>query len=171
MAGQHGLEMRNTAGDISVGSPSGADFESIESALTDAAKRHSGLIVEHKGGSIALHYRSAPRLAGYAHRLMGELRSKHAPRLVIQKGKRVVELKPVDTDKGTAIEALMATAPFKGRIPVFVGDDVTDEAGFALVNKMGGHSIKVGRGRTVAKWRLRDVDDVREWLAEAVGAA
>ena len=169
VAGQHGHEMRNSAGDISVRRSPGADFESIETELTNVAKRHSGLIVEHKGGSIALHYRSAPRLAGYAHRLMSELRSKHGPELVIQKGKRVVELKPVGTDKGTAIEALMRTKPFKGRIPVFVGDDVTDEAGFALVNKMGGHSIKVGRGGSVARWRLRDVDDVREWLAEAVG--
>jgi trehalose 6-phosphate phosphatase len=123
--------------------------------------------VEHKGSSIALHYRKAPRLGGYAHRVMRELWQKHAPDLVIQKGKRVVELKPIDADKGTAIKALMQTDPFKGRTPVFIGD----EAGFALVNDMGGHSIKVGRGRTVAKWKLRDVNAVRDWLVETVGHA
>jgi trehalose-phosphatase len=171
VAGQHGLEMRNPEGDISVESDSGADLKSIESRLSDVAKRHTDLIVEHKGSSIALHYRQAPMLGAYAHRVMRDLRSKHAPRLMIQKGKRVVELKPAEADKGTAIKALMQTEPFRGRIPVFIGDDVTDETGFALVNGMGGHSIKVGKGRSRARWRLRDVKAVREWLSETVGSA
>lgn len=168
VAGQHGLEMRSARGDVSMDSSSQADFDAIESTLNDVAKKHTGLIVEHKGRSIALHYRRAPRLAGYAHRLMRELKDRHGPDLMIQKGKRVVELKPVEADKGTAISALMRVAPFKGRTPVFVGDDVTDELGFQLVNELGGYSIKVGPGRTVAKWRLRDVNEVREWLSEAV---
>ena len=171
VAGQHGAEMRNPEGNVSIETPSGGDLQSIQSRLSDVAKRHTALIVEHKGSSIALHYRKAPRLGGYAHRVMRELWQKHAPDLVIQKGKRVVELKPIDADKGTAIKALMQTDPFEGRTPVFIGDDVTDEAGFALVNDMGGHSIKVGRGRTVAKWKLRDVNAVRDWLVETVGHA
>ena len=169
IAGQHGLEMRDLSGDVSVETSSGADFKSIEAELSDVARRHAGLLVEHKGNSIALHYRQAPRLAGYAHRVMRELGSRHAPDLAIQKGKRVVELKPVDVDKGTAIKALMQVEPFRGRVPVFIGDDVTDESGFALVNDMSGHSIKVGPGKTIAKWRLRDVSDVRDWLRESAG--
>ena len=171
VAGQHGLEMRNSRSEVSLEEPSNADMDSIELLLRDVAKRHSELIVENKGSSIALHYRQAPRLGGYAHRVMRDVRSKYAPGLMIQKGKRVVELKPVDADKGTAIEALMQIDPFRGRMPVFIGDDITDETGFALVNEMGGHSIKVGKGRSSARWRLRDVKAVREWLSETVGHA
>jgi trehalose 6-phosphate phosphatase len=169
VAGQHGLEMRSAEGEVSVDKPPRADFATIESELAGIAKRHHGLIVEHKGGSVALHYRRAPQLAGYAHRVMRDIQSRHAPDLVIQKGKRVVELRARGTDKGVAINTLMQLPPFHGRVPAFVGDDVTDEAGFALVNEMGGHSIKVGSGRTRARWRLSDVDDVREWLSEATG--
>jgi trehalose 6-phosphate phosphatase len=62
----------------------------------------------------------------------------------------------------------MDEEPFRGRTAVFVGDDVTDEYGFAAVNRLGGHSIKVGPGRTAARFRLRDVEAVRVWLAQAV---
>jgi trehalose 6-phosphate phosphatase len=169
VAGQHGLEIRDSTGEIEIANTSGADFEAIKSELSDVAARHKGLIVENKGESIALHYRRAPQLAGYAHRVMRNIQSRHVSQLVIQKGKRVVELKPAGTDKGSAIRALMQVPPFKGRTPAFIGDDVTDEAGFELVNAMGGYSIKVGPGKTTALWRLRDVSDVRKWLSEAVG--
>ena len=168
VAGQHGLEMRAASGGVAVRASSHADLEAIESELSHVAERHNGLIVEHKGESIALHYRRAPKLAGYAHRVMRNLQSIHGRDLVIQKGKRVVELKPSSVDKGSAIRELMLSAPFKGRTPAFVGDDVTDESGFRLINRIGGHSIKVGAGRSAAKWRLRDVTAVREWLSEAV---
>jgi trehalose 6-phosphate phosphatase len=146
------------------------DFHDIRVALEDAAARHPGLFVEFKGESIALHYRNAPRLAGYAHRLMRSLRERHAPDFAIRKGKRVVELTHHTADKGEAIRKLMKTEPFKGRIPVFLGDDVTDEAGFAVVNQLSGISIKVGHGRTVAAWRLGDVSAVRQWLRSGMSS-
>ena len=61
----------------------------------------------------------------------------------------------------------MKEQPFRGRATVFVGDDVTDEVGFVTANRLGGHSIKVGPGRTAARWRLPNVRAVREWLAGA----
>jgi trehalose 6-phosphate phosphatase len=132
--------------------------------LLDAVAKHPGLIAEYKGMSIALHYRHSPALASYAHRLMRKLKQRYVPDFMIQKGKRVVELKPAGTDKGVAIAEIMSEPPFAGRTPVFVGDDATDELGFKVVNRMGGHSIKIGSGRTNAKWRLKNVRSLREWL-------
>ena len=73
--------------------------------------------------------------------------------------------------KGTAIQEYMTEPPFCGRMPVFVGDDRSDENGFAAVRVMGGWGVKVGSGPTVASYRLRDVAAVRHWLGAAIGAA
>ena len=83
---------------------------------------------------------------------------------VVQLGKCVVELRPAGTDKGEAIRAFMSEMPFRGRTPVFIGDDLTDEHGFDVVNEMEGYSVKVGEGATVARWRLPDVRAVERWL-------
>jgi trehalose 6-phosphate phosphatase len=64
----------------------------------------------------------------------------------------------------------MREPPFRGRAAVFIGDDVADEHGFTTVNRMGGLSIKVGPGRTAARWRLRDVTAVWRWLESGWGA-
>ncbi len=168
IAGQHGLEVRSADGTMSTHRVRSGNLNQVRLHLLDAVARHEGLIAEYKGLSIALHYRHAPALAGYAHKLMRSLRSRYVPDFSIQKGKRVVELKPAGTDKGVAIEELMLDPPFAGRIPVFIGDDVTDEHGFKVVNRMGGHSVKIGPGRTHARWRLRDVESLREWLQAGV---
>ena len=82
-----------------------------------------------------------------------------------------MELKPAGKDKGAAVLEFMAEEPFRGRTAVFVGDDLTDEYGFATVNRLHGHSVKVGPGPTAARFRLRNVAAVRAWLGQAVGAA
>ena len=79
----------------------------------------------------------------------------------LQPGKMLLEVRPDGRDKGTAIRDFMAERPFEGRCPVFVGDDRTDEHGFALINAVGGWSIKVGAGPTCARYRLPDVAAVR----------
>jgi trehalose 6-phosphate phosphatase len=81
----------------------------------------------------------------------------------------VLELRPADVDKGTAIRDFMAEPPFSGRIPLFLGDDATDEFGFAAVNAMGGLAVKVGEGESVAGCRMPDVAAVRAWLASILG--
>jgi trehalose 6-phosphate phosphatase len=86
----------------------------------------------------------------------------------MQKGKCVVEAKPANFDKGTAIEEFLGEAPFKDRHVVFIGDDLNDEHGFAVVNRIGGVSIKVGPEPTCARYRLPDVESVRRWLASAL---
>ena len=170
IAGQHGFETRLSSGRVSQ-QESTADLEKIAAEISELTRMHPGLIADYKGASVALHYRRAPQLAGYVHRFMRDLQSRLGSGLVIQKGKKVVELRPADADKGQAIRALMQRKPFTGKIPVFVGDDLTDEAGFAAVNQLGGHSVKVGPGKSGARWRLKNVDEVRAWLSEAIARA
>ena len=131
-------------------------------------QRHPGLLLEDKGLTLALHYRLAPHLASYAHRLMGRLAEDAGAGLEVQLGKRVAEVKPSGIDKGTAVAEYLLESPFKGRRPVFIGDDLNDEHGFAEVNKLDGISIKVGNGVSCARYRLPDVAAVRRWLGNAL---
>lgn len=164
VAGQHGLERRDAAGRLFHHTMSAERLEWARHHLAEAAARHRGLVLEDKGLSLALHYRRAPRLGGYAHRLAGNVLARVGAEYCLQNGKRVVEIKPAGKHKGMAVMEFMEEAPFQGRTPVFVGDDATDEYGFRTVNRMKGHSIKVGPGQTVARWRLPDVQAVRDWL-------
>ena len=134
------------------------------------AKRHPQLLLEDKGASLALHYRGSPELASHVHRT---LRRSLAPDegYELQPGKMLLEVRPEGRDKGTAIDDFMAEAPFAGRVPVFVGDDLTDEHGFAVVERLGGWTVKVGPGRTAARFRLPDPAAVRQWLLAPVEAA
>ncbi len=166
-AGQHGLEWRDANGRVTRVETQPEGIGEARSRLAALAARHAGLLVEDKGMSLALHYRAAPRLAGFAHRAMRALARDLGGTFSLQAGKRVVELRPSSLDKGDAIAAFMADAPFRGRVPLFIGDDATDERGFARVNAMGGHSIKVGAGRTQARWWLRDVGAVQAWLGNS----
>ena len=163
-AGQHGLERRDSTGVITRHAVAAPHLEWARQRLAKAVAGKPGLSVEDKGLSFALHYRRAPRLAGYTHRLMRSLLRHLGARYCVQTGKRVVELKPVGKDKGVAVLDFTRERPFEGRTPVFVGDDATDEYGFAMVNRLRGYSIKVGRGRSVAPWRLPNVAAVQRWL-------
>jgi trehalose 6-phosphate phosphatase len=167
LAGQHGLERRDAAGRFHVHGTPAVQKRELRERLDAIVAQHPGLLLEDKGLTLALHYRKAPRLAAWLHRLLGEWVASSLD-LQLQKGKRVLEIKPAGFDKGSAIAEFMAESPFHGRVPVFIGDDVTDEHGFARVNLLGGLSIKVGAGRTAAQHRLPDVAAVRAWLAGAI---
>jgi len=134
-------------------------------ARTLAAK-YPGLLVEHKRGAVALHYRLAPELEQLCLQEM-TLAVQACPGLLLLHGKMVLEAKPAATDKGGAIAAFMAEAPFKGRRPVFAGDDTTDEAGFAYVQQIGGQGVKVGSGPSAASLRLASPDVLRPVLLAA----
>lgn len=163
-AGQHGTERRNSAGVVERHAFPVQQLEWARERLVAATTAKPGLFVEDKGLSLALHYRRAPRLAGYAHRVARGLLRRVGPEYCLQAGNRVVEIKPTGKDKGVAVLEFMREAPFQGRTPVFIGDDATDEHGFVTVNRLQGHSIKVGRGPTAARWRLPNVEAVRQWL-------
>jgi trehalose 6-phosphate phosphatase len=125
--------------------------------------------VETKRGSVALHYRQAPENEELCLRTM-ESAVQASPGLTLQKGKMVVEAKPGGASKGRAIEAFLQEPPFAGRAPVFIGDDITDEAGFSTVQRLGGLGIKVGAGHTVAWRRIPDPAALRRELQAVVAA-
>jgi len=171
LAGQHGLERRDAAGRLWIHAAPPAAKCAIKEALRPVLERHPGLLLEDKGLTLALHYRQAPHLAAYAQRLMLRLMSEVDGGLELQKGKRVVELKPAGIDKGTAVAEYLTESPFSNRHPVFIGDDLNDEHGFAEVNRLDGTSIKVGPGASCARYRLAHVAAVRHWLNEALKGA
>ena len=135
--------------------------------LVPALAGVQGVVLEDKRYSLALHYRQALHLEGRCLEVMGAAIA-HAPGLQLQRGKAVVEVKSGSVGKGRATAAFMAETPFAGRLPVFAGDDVTDEAGFEMVQRMGGHAIKVGDGVTAARHRCASPGGLRAWLAALV---
>jgi trehalose 6-phosphate phosphatase len=162
-SGQHGAERRSPSGVLRHYAVRSPQIEAIKQRLVPLTVRHPRLVLEDKGLTLAVHYRRVPQLAGYLHRFLR--RSVNSvPNLCLQPGNMVLEIKPAARDKGSTIMDFMAEKPYCGREPVFIGDDVTDEYGFSVINDLGGHSFKVGPGRTVAQWRFRDHHAVRNWL-------
>lgn len=164
LAGQHGLERRDAAGSVHRHAGHSAAFEHCRAELAALVEAHHGLMLEDKGATLALHYRRAPQLEPVVDRRVSELLAELDGDYRLQRGKMVLEIKPGGHDKGTAIEAFMREAPFRGRVPVFIGDDVTDEDGFRVVNALGGYSVKVGEGPSVARWRMATAQAVRGWI-------
>lgn len=164
VSGSHGLERRTPDGRITA--PAGPELAAVLARLEAFASRHPGVLVEPKPFGAGLHYRRAPEAADAANALARELADAHG--LVLQPGKMVAELRVGGADKGSAIAALMEEPDWKGARPVFLGDDVTDEAGFHAVATLGGAGVLVGPERdTAARWRLPDVAAVHAWLAAA----
>ncbi len=165
LAGVHGAERRDIKGQSHAISLSTELAAALEQCLADGLRPLAGSQLESKGMAFALHYRQAPEhqhdVIALAQTAVGRF-----PGLALQPGKCVVEIKPEGISKGGAISAFMQEPPFKGRIPVFAGDDLTDEAGFDVVNALGGISIKVGQGETRARWRLAGVEETHRWLLD-----
>ena len=168
VAGQHGAERRDFSGTMHKREVPRAALEEARRRLALVAARHPALVLEDKGVNFALHFRSVPELSEEAQDAMRELARELGGEFEVQLGKMVVELRPTGGDKGVAISEFLAEVPFRGRTPVFVGDDLTDEIGFQLINRAGGYSVKVGEGESEARWRLPDSAAVRAWLADFV---
>lgn len=132
------------------------------------AAQETGLLVEEKSYGVALHYRLNPAIAEPARALAEGLAAQHE--LYLQHGKAMVELRVAGGDKGQAIHRLMSRPPMQGTVPVFIGDDVTDEPGFVAARELGGHGVLVGTPRvTAADHVVASPADLRAWLARAVG--
>jgi trehalose 6-phosphate phosphatase len=133
-------------------------------ALARFSARHPGVFLEDTGMSVALHFRLRPELGETVTREVSRVAGALGNAWAIQAGVLVCEIRPGGRDKGVAIAEFLAEPPFAGRVTVFIGDDLTDEDGFRVVNRHGGVSVKVGAGETAARWRLGDTAAVRRWL-------
>ena len=167
-AGQHGAERRDFTGKMHKHRVPLAGIRKAQRQLGQMAARHPALVLEDKGMNLALHYRLAPELGATVHQTVRRLVEELGDDFEMQAGKMVMEIKPSGKDKGTAIAEFLEEAPFRGRVPVFIGDDLTDEFGFELINRVGGCSVKVGEGNSAAHWRLPNADAVRAWLKRFV---
>lgn len=147
----------------------GASGEAAPADLVDAVNKLVGnfdhVRVEQKGKVLAIHYRlnalAGPDLAAAAERLATASNG-----YVFQHGNRVIELKPVGANKGSALTRLMDRSPFSGRVPIMIGDDTTDEDAMLAAQKLGGTGIKVGSGETCAEYRFNTTETVWRWLRE-----
>jgi trehalose 6-phosphate phosphatase len=175
VAGLHGAERRDANGDTQRIGFNDARLLRIERELAAVVDRHPGMLLEIKGAAVALHYRNAPEREAIARAAAERLVADYPDAYVLQPGKMVFEIKPKGVDKGRALAAFLDEPPFAGRLPLFAGDDLTDEKGFAVVNARDGLSIKIGAGDTSARARLASVDALREqiahWLAPGLPAA
>jgi trehalose 6-phosphate phosphatase len=163
-AGLHGIE-RRIAGRFSPCRPEDhPQLRKQVARLKEAIAPHPGMLIEDKGCSVAVHWRMAPEHADSALALARESAEALGSDYRIQFGKAVAEILPASSGKGRVIGAFLNEAPYRGRRPIFIGDDLTDELGFEVVNAAGGLSIRVGGGETIAKARLETPAELRRQL-------
>ncbi len=167
-AGLHGFERRSASGAYRRRTPpSAAALEAAREAMLHLGRRHPGLLVEDKHFALALHYRGAPHLEDTVVEAMKGIAVSLSGELELQRGKMVVELRPAGATKAHALAEFLEEAPFTGRLPIFIGDDLTDEPAFELVNRLDGISVVVSAARpSSARTRLPDVAAVRGWLTQ-----
>jgi len=167
VAAVHGLVRREADGTLFQTAPHPGLARAVEGFQAFAA-RDSGLIVEEKAGlSVALHFRLAGPHAAAAQACARALAAETG--LALQDGDMVEELRTPGASKGDSVRAFMARAPFAGARPVFVGDDATDEDGFAAAQALGGVGVGVGGVRpTLARFHLAGVEAALAWLEAAL---
>ena len=172
VAGLHGLERRTADGGVVRPPVPRSDLQVVRAMLDAFAAERPGVLVEDKQYTVALHYRLSPSLRDDCRDVVDAALQAAPQGWQVVEGKFVFEIRPCGRTKGTAIEAFMGEAPFLGRTPVFCGDDITDEDGFAVVNARGGVSIRVGQGSaTLAAAQVDTVGELLDWLTRVAGAA
>jgi len=169
----HGAELR-MAGEAPPHRRTPTISSDLRRRLETFAASNEGVIFEDKGYSLALHYRRAPQRAAEVYEAVLEACAEYpAGVLDVLPGKSVLEVKPAGFSKGSGIRELMKASPFRGRRPIFIGDDVTDESAFAVLPEFGGLGFSVGRELPGLAGSFETPGDVRAWLyrvADGVGA-
>ena len=166
-AGVHGVERRLIDGRVRVhaGMPPAAVLQAAQSLV----ELHPELMLERKPGGLALHYRGQPQLASLCRRTLESVVAEHDDWDVMP-GDCVVEVKQSRVSKGAALRAFLAEPAFIGRVPVYVGDDVSDEDGIRQAQASGGFGVKVGGNSSLAQYRLPDPQAVGRWLVVSAEA-
>lgn len=162
--GGHGAELRASGRQepTRYDAPIGGDLRKQFVAL---AAKLKGIILEDKGYSLALHYRLAPEHAVTLREAVAAACAPYpASAIEVLPGKAVIEVKSSAFNKGTGIRELMMVPPFRGRRPIFIGDDVTDEAAFAVLAEFEGEGYSVGRNFRGLAGCFPKPGDVRDWL-------
>jgi trehalose 6-phosphate phosphatase len=164
--GGHGAEMRVSIDSESVASHAPPLDKELKRRLAAIAKLSPGILLEDKGYSLALHYRLAPHAEKAIYAAVSLIRADlpNAP-IEVLPGKCVCEIKHSGFNKATGVLELMTQEPFKGRRPLFIGDDVTDESVFAIMPDLRGLAFSVGRRAKGVAGHFDEPSDVRQWLA------
>ncbi|MFT0893019.1 trehalose-phosphatase [Pseudochelatococcus sp. G4_1912] len=170
IGGLHGLERRGRTGLIEALVPP-PYLEVARLMIDEFARQDEAILVEDKGLAIAVHYRAAQDRREAIETLLADIAIQSEGALEAIGGKALVELRTAGADKGSALEAFMHESPFNGRIPVFFGDDRTDEDGFRAVRQLGGIAVAVGRPaeEVGAMVSLSEPASVRAFLMRAAG--
>src|SRR5476649_393076 len=164
--GGHGAEMRISTDNEAVAAHAPPMDKELKRRLAAIARLSPGILLEDKGYSLALHYRLAPHAEKAIYEAISLIRADlpNAP-IEVLPGKCVCEIKHSGFNKASGVIELMSHAPFKGRRPVFIGDDVTDETVFAIMPEFSGVAFSVGRRARSVAGHFDEPRDVREWLA------
>ncbi|MBR0719050.1 trehalose-phosphatase [Bradyrhizobium liaoningense] len=169
VVGGHGAEMRLSPDSEAVASHAPPMDKELKRRLAAIAKLSPGILLEDKGYSLALHYRLAPHAEKAIYAAVSLIRADlpNAP-IEVLPGKCVCEIKHSGFTKASGVRELMTHEPFKGRRPLFIGDDVTDESVFAIMPDMNGLAFSVGRRARGVNGHFDAPSDVREFLAHLV---
>ncbi len=165
IVGGHGAERRVDGNVIRHPLAGSAALDTMTRATHVLAEAHPGFLVEDKPTGVVLHYRQAPDLAELARLRMAEISAPFSG-IDLHLAKMAVELRPDDIGKDRAVAYLLDTKPFRGRLPVMLGDDATDEPAMRLCVEGGGTALKIGEGATDAPHRLPDPAATLALLAE-----
>jgi trehalose 6-phosphate phosphatase len=166
IGGLHGLEHRIGDRLVQCTPEEHPRLRDMVDRLEDVLALKAGVIIEDKGCSVALHWRQAPQERDFVLSTAKSAVEALGPDYRVQYGKAVAEILPAAAGKGRMIETFLDQAPYRGRRPIFAGDDLTDENGFASINARGGLSIRIGAGETIAHERLGTPADLRHSLSK-----
>jgi len=162
LSGSHGAEWR-FPGQSAPETASGSEaLEAAFAELAPLATQHE-LLIERKPGAIALHFRARPDLADTCRAAVAASATGTAQRAL--HGNMVSEVVMNGVNKGTALRMFLERPPFQGRVPVMIGDDTTDEDGFAAAQGLGGFGLRIGGRETVARYRVPGMEDALVWLS------
>jgi trehalose 6-phosphate phosphatase len=168
-AGSHGLQWRLGRRSIMAGPDRAADLAAVRSFAVEKVNLFPGMLLEEKSHGLAVHYGGVPEHHDAAWAVARSVMERLGAGFQLMSGKSSVEIVVNGVCKGQAIERFMACPPYAGRRAVYFGDDVTDESGFAVVNRLDGLSVRVGSGRqTEARHQLPSPGAVLQWLASPV---